>query len=278
MIGSSSNFVFFNSKNINNLTNSDATKRVKGSTGDIPFSITDDSKLSLQLAPEKSLCFNPPTPLPGFQTFVSFNFPSSLPNSMATGIALVQASGTNNIRTLVTFSNSGQQNLRLDTDVSSDNNPITIQANTDYVLIIGVDSDVSFAQSSIIDVKQNVLSSMVNYFVDGNMIDAIFNDKYYICVTTSGLSRGMNAINSTMNVLYYGSQKRSVLVTSNATSVPRNVGKLSPGAIAGITIGVIAFCVIFILIIVVIMAVIIGVQRKRKVPVKVPSSVEMQRV
>ncbi|KAL0491177.1 hypothetical protein AKO1_002320 [Acrasis kona] len=280
MVGRSRDFFFFDSKNMNTTTNADVSKRIRGSSGDLTFTATTDNKLSVQLAPEKSLCFNPSVTLVGFQAFVAFNFPS-LPDFVSTGITLVQSMGSNAIKTLVSFPNNAQQNFLLETDTTSSTNS-NIKANTDYLLLIGVDPDISYIQSSIVDMKSNTVADLVNYLIDGDMVSAIFEDRFYICLTTTGTSsRSANAVNSTMNLLYFGSQNRTILVT-NSTIAPRTTSpnnRLSGGAIAGITVGVVAFCVIVLVLTLLVIIMINNVYGKKKVPIKKQSpEVEMKNI
>ncbi|KAL0488692.1 hypothetical protein AKO1_015838 [Acrasis kona] len=254
---------------MNGTTNADISKRVKGSTGDIPYTITDDSKLELQLTPEKSLCFNPSVSIVGFSAFIAFNYPV-LPISLSTGISLVQQSGSSTMKSLVTFPPAGQHTLKLDSDTSSITD-ITLQQNTDYLLLVGADIDVSYIQTSVIDMKKNIVGTVINYITDGTLVDAIFTDKYYICVTTNSAARSMNAAsNGTMLLSYFGSQNRSVLVT-NSTITPTSrpsLQRLSPGAIAGILIGVIAFvAAVVCVIIIVLIIVFVSRRNKKKVPI-----------
>ncbi|KAL0488462.1 guanine nucleotide-binding protein subunit beta [Acrasis kona] len=253
-----------------NTTNNDISKRVQGSTGTIPYTVTSDSKLSLAVDnSNKALCFNPSVSLSGFQTFIAFNYPT-LPNAAATGITLVQKSGSFVIKSTLSFPSSGQQNMQLVSDTVS-NSLVTLQSNTDYLLVVSVDPDTSFVSNSLIDSRRNVMAESINYLVDGDLISAITDDEFFICVTTNAASRSVHASNSTMVLNYFGSKKGTSLVAnSNATTTTAPPRKLSGGQIAGIVIGLIAFCVIVIVSILIFVIIIAAVsqKRKQKVPVQ----------
>ncbi|KAL0491953.1 NHL repeat-containing protein [Acrasis kona] len=243
-----------------------------GATGQPQYTPTNDNKLLLQIGEtgKKALCFDPPTSIIGFQSFVLFSFPNILPSGFITGITLVPTSSILSIDLSVLFSSGGAQQLVLKSDATSSISA-TLQVNTEYLLMIGADNDVSYVLSQITDTKKQVIATNINYISDGSLFDSIYNDKYSICVVISSESkRNINAVNTTMLLSYYGSQKINSLSTINATSKARGSSSmLNPGAIAGIVLGVVFGVILILLLVILIITIILCSNKKQKVGIDV---------
>ncbi|KAL0483970.1 hypothetical protein AKO1_004648 [Acrasis kona] len=236
------------------------------------YQISQDNQLQISADFSKSnkqgLCFTPSISAPGVQIFVMFNFPFILPSGVASEIWLQSSSNKRKVSSRVEFRSDATQNFIVTTGGTVTNvNSVKLSANTNYLMLGAVDSDVGQYGSQLVDVKNKVISEGYSYLTDGDLISDLITEKVYICVSLTNLvvsrdgKQSSATNNASISVVYYGSQN---LGTAGALNPRPNALPNNTGMIVGIVLGVVFGCCLLALIIMVIILVVIGCTRKRK--------------
>jgi hypothetical protein len=121
--------------------------------------------------------------------------------------------------------------------------------------------------SQIVDLKQNVLSTVTATVTSDALTNSLGKNAYYICVSMNSATRSLfQQTDTTMGIDYYGFQKIGVvgsLVDNSQTMAPIPVSQF--GLIFGAVFGSLAGCVFLSVFIIIIVIIIVElVQRKKK--------------
>jgi DNA-binding beta-propeller fold protein YncE len=158
---SSSTYVGFDSSSRQSTINIDVANQLPSSSGPVSYTFTNDSQLQLSASfnsfdPErKGTCFNPGFLVPGVQVFVAFNFPVALPLGVAVEMWLLDTQASYKASSVIKFTGASQT-ITLTGD-SSAYSSITLNVNTDYILLLAVGNTGSSLSTQIVNTVSCIL-------------------------------------------------------------------------------------------------------------------------
>jgi DNA-binding beta-propeller fold protein YncE len=268
---SSTSYVVFDSSSSQSSIDIDAANDLPDSTGPVSYSFTSDNQLQLSSsssdAGRKGICLKPSLLVAGLQTFIAFNFPTALPSGVAAEVWLQDTSADLHISSAIRFA-GGSQSLQLTVDTTS-SNAISLSTNTNYVLLMSVGSFGTDLSAQVVNLRNEVLSTVSTQIYDAEIANALSNDAFYVCISLAnvGSRKAQASTNTTMNVMYFGSQTMGVsgTLSNQGTKMPSS-GGVPVGTIVGAVVGSVLGCCLIIIVVTIIIFIIIAMRRK-KVPV-----------